>query len=557
MSGTWQSLKNTPTFSASTAMLLTDGTVMCQDGGGAAWWKLTPDATGDYVNGTWSPLASMHNSRLYYTSAVLRDGRVLLAGGEYSDAGSETNKAELYYPTLDLWVQIASPAGWAEVGDAPCCTLPDGRVLMGSIESNETAIFDPVSETWSAGPNKDDSSSEETWVLLGDETVLAVECSAHPKAEKYVAAANQWVSAGTLPVELVQASSIEIGPGMALPDGRAFFAGATGHTALYTPPPIANQPGSWAAGPDFPVGPGVDLLEAKDAPGCLMPNGKVLLVASPAGEGGSYPGPTHFFEFDPEAATMTAVPDPSNNGGPCFTGRMTMLPSGQVLFTAGTKDAYVYTPSGTYESDWRPEITSCPTHLRAKQTFTLQGEQLTGLSQAASYGDDAGLATSYPLVRIRNEQSGHVRYCRTFNHSTMGIATGETTQHTSFKVPAGMEHGRARLEVVVNGIPSEPVDVVVGPFLLHFNVDEAMVNTLIGSLADGPLWVLGPHGPVPVDPWGPKIGKEAAAARDEIVRGIRELQRLGKEVEKLRHGADRFDGEVEHSAGGTRLHAVR
>src|SRR5207253_4236576 len=172
MSGTWQSLKNTPTFSASTAMLLTDGTVMCQDGGGAAWWKLTPDATGDYVNGTWSPLASMHNSRLYYTSAVLRDGRVLLAGGEYSDAGSETNKVELYYPTLDLWVQIASPAGWAEVGDAPCCTLPDGRVLMGSIESNETAIFDPVSETWSAGPNKDDSSSEETWVLLGDETVL-------------------------------------------------------------------------------------------------------------------------------------------------------------------------------------------------------------------------------------------------------------------------------------------------------------------------------------------------------------------------------------------------
>ena len=556
MAGSWQSLQNKPTFSASTAMLLTDGTVMVQDGGGAAWWKLTPDETGDYVNGTWSPLASMKNSRLYYTSAVLRDGRVLLAGGEYSDAGSETNKVELYYPTLDLWVQIASPAGWAEIGDAPCCVLPDGRVLMGSIETNETAIFDPVSETWSAGPNKDDRSSEETWVLLGDETVLAVECSSHPKAEKYVAAANQWVSAGTLPVELVQASSIEIGPGMALPDGRAFFAGATGHTALYTPPPIANQAGSWEIGPDFPAGPDGQLLEAKDAPGCLMPNGNVLLVASPAGEGGDYPGPTHFFEFDPEAGTITAAPEPPNNAGACYTGRMTMLPTGQVLFTAGTQEACVYTPSGTYEDDWRPEITSCPTHLRAKQTFTLQGEQFTGLSQAASYGDDAGLATNYPLVRIRNDQTGHVRYCRTFNHSTMGIATGETNQHTSFKVPAGMEHGRAQLEVVVNGIPSEPVDVFVGPFLLHFNVDEAMVNILIGSLADGPLWVLGPHGPVPVDPWGPKIGKEAAAARDEIVRGIRELQRLGKEVERLRHEADRFEGDVEHSAGG-RLHAVR
>jgi hypothetical protein len=548
MAGSWQPLNNQPTFSASTMLLLTDGTVMCQDGGGTAWWKLTPDLDGDYVNGAWSPLSSMHHSRLYYASAVLRDGRVFVAGGEYSDAGSETNKAEVYYPTLDWWVEISSPP-WGEVGDASCCVLPDGRVLVGSIDSTETVIFDPVSETWTAAGSKDDTSSEETWVLLPDETVLAVECSAHPKAEKYVIAADKWVSAGTVPVELVQASSIEIGPGMALPDGRAFFAGATGHTALYTPPPIANQPGSWTAGPDFPDG-----LEAKDAPGCLMPNGKVLLIASPAGEGGSYPGPTHFFEFDPAANTMTAVVDPPNAAGPCFTGRMMLLPTGQVLFTSGSAGAYMYTstPSGVPDDDWRPEIVSCPTVLRAKQTFTLHGEQLTGLSQAVSYGDDAGLATNYPLVRIRNRKTGHIRYCRTFNHSTMGIGTGETTQYTSFKVPAGMEHGEAELEVVVNGIASEPIGVVVWPFLLHFNVDEEAVNTLIGSLADGPLWVLGPHGPVPVDPWGPKIGKEAEAARDSIVGGIRELQRLGKEVETLREQADRFDQEIEHSRGGTR-----
>jgi hypothetical protein len=336
---------------------------------------------------------------------------------------------------------------------------------------------------------------------------------------------------------------------MALPDGRAFFAGATGHTALYTPPPIANQAGAWATGPDFPDG-----LEAKDAPGCLMPNGKVLLIASPAGEGGSYPGPTHFFEFDPVTNTMAAVPDPPNAGGPCYTGRMMLLPTGEVLFTSGSAEAYLYTPnpSGFLDDDWRPEIVSCPTLLRAKQTFTLQGEQLTGLSQAVSYGDDAGLATSYPLVRIRNLQTGHLRYCRTFNHSTMAIGTGETTQHTSFKVPAGMEHGRAELEVVVNGIPSEPIRVTVWPFLLHFHVDEEAVNTLIGSLADGPLWVLGPHGPVPVDPWGPKIGKEAETARESIVSGVRELQRLGKEVESLREQADRFEGEIEPSRGGTR-----
>jgi hypothetical protein len=138
----------------------------------------------------------------------------------------------------------------------------------------------------------------------------------------------------------------------------------------------------------------------------------------------------------------------------------------------------------------------------------------------------------------------------------MAIGTGETTQHTSFKVPAGMEHGAAELEVVVNGIASEPIRVHVWPFLLHFHIDEAAVNTLIGSLADGPLWVLGPHGPVPVDPWGPKIGKEAEAARDSIVSAVRELQRLGNEVQALREQADRFEGEIQHSRGGTRAAAT-
>ena len=82
-----------------------------------------------------------------------------------------------------------------------------------------------------------------------------------------------------------------------------------------------------------------------------MPNGKVLLIASPAGEGGSYPGPTHFFEFDPNANTMTAVPDPPNAGGPCFTGRMMLLPTGQVLFTSGSTEAHVYTPSPSAVAD--------------------------------------------------------------------------------------------------------------------------------------------------------------------------------------------------------------
>lgn len=102
MAGTWQPFAHQPNFNASTMLLLTDGRVMCQDDGTANWHALTPDAKGSYVNGTWSNVAPMHHTRLYYASAVLKDGRVFVSGGEYSDgAQSETTTGEIYDPRTD------------------------------------------------------------------------------------------------------------------------------------------------------------------------------------------------------------------------------------------------------------------------------------------------------------------------------------------------------------------------------------------------------------------------------------------------------------------------
>src|ERR1700734_2804015 len=63
---TWTPLVNAPTFYPGSALLLTDGTVMVQDQGSSGagtsnWWKLTPDNTGSYVNGTWTQLASLQS----------------------------------------------------------------------------------------------------------------------------------------------------------------------------------------------------------------------------------------------------------------------------------------------------------------------------------------------------------------------------------------------------------------------------------------------------------------------------------------------------------------
>ena len=555
MAGTWTPLTNQPTFPAGTMLLLTDGTVLAQESGGKRWWRLFPDQHGSYIKGTWSPQSEMLNSRLYFASAVLSDGRVFVAGGEYSDAGGDTNKAEIFNPILDLWTAIPAPAGWTNIGDAPCAVLPDGRLLLGSIGDQRTAIYDPSSNTWTAGPNKDDASEEETWTLLPDETVLTAECTRHPRTEKYVAAANQWVTAGATPSDLVQASSLEIGPALLMPDGRVFATGASGHTAIYTPPNIANQPGTWSAGPDFPPDGNGKLMEAKDAPGCLMPNGRVLCVAGPAAEGGSFPGPTQFFEFD--GAGLVSTTNPPNNGGPPFVGRMLVVPTGQVLFAAGTNQIHVYTPAGNADPSWAPHITSCPHVIQAGHSYTLHGRQLNGLSQAVSYGDDASAATNYPLVRVRHLASGRVYFCRTFNHSTMGVATGTSVQHTTFKVPFGAPSGASELVVIANGIASNAWGVNVEPFVFwNFPNYEAFAR-LIGSLADGPLWVLGPNGPVPVDPWGPFVAERAEKAYAEIRAGVKTLYELGNEIMTLRakEGSKELLPQVK-SAGGVREKAA-
>lgn len=453
----WTALKNQPSFNANHMMLLTDGTVLVQELATANWYKLTPDSSGSYVNGTWSTLAVGPVGPTYFASAVLIDGRVFMAGGEdnFGNDSVDINNCEIYDPVADSWTSITGP-GWANIGDAPCCMLPDGTILLGNINATSTAIYDPVAGTWSAGPNKNDSSSEETWTLLPDQTVLVAECSNHPAAEKYVAAAGSWVSAGSIPSghDLVQssiASSNEIGPAILMPDGRVFAIGASGHTALYTMPTIANKKGTWAGGPDFPKDGSGKLYQAFDAPAVLLPSGNVLCVAGPIQSDGWAGKPSHCYEFD--GTNLNPAPDPPNAASKeTWETRMLLLPTGEVLLSARSNDIEVYKPDGSPDASWFPEITSSPASVTPGHTYTLQGRQINGLSQANSYGDDATMATNFPLVRITNNSTGNVVYCRTHDFSTMGVATGNVVHSVQFDVPASIGTGASRLCVVVNGI---------------------------------------------------------------------------------------------------------
>ncbi len=456
---TWQKLTNQPTFQTDTALLLTDGTVMIHEYDTSNWWHLTPDNTGSYLNGTWSQLGSMSSNYapLYFASAVLPDGRVLVEGGEYNFLqGDETNLGAIYDPVANQWTNVDPPSGWNEIGDSPSIVLPNGTFILGQNESTQMAQFDAQNLTWTAiGSGKKDAFAEEGWALLTDGTVLTVDTQDPPNAEKFYK--GKWINAGNTIQSLSISAGEEIGPELRRPQGTVFAMGANGtgagHTAIYTQPKKPSERGKWKKGPDFPNG-----NDMADAPAAVLPNGNVLVDTSP----GVFNSPVTFYEFN--GTKFINAPSTSNPGYTSYVGRMLVIPTGQVLFAVadgGTIDVELYTAKGTYKSAWQPTITTAPSTITPGDTYKISGTQFNGLTAGAAYGDDAQMNSSYPLVRITNSSTSHVFYARTHDHSTMGVGTGKKIVSTNFDVPSDIETGASTLEVVANGIPSAPVNVTV------------------------------------------------------------------------------------------------
>jgi hypothetical protein len=125
----------------------------------------------------------------------------------------------------------------------------------------------------------------------------------------------------------------------------------------------------------------------------------------------------------------------------------------------------VYKSTGTFQSAWRPTITqfSYSNNVNPGGKYQIWGMQFNGLSQANAFGDEFQVSTNFPLVRIANNATGDVSYARTYNFSTMAVATGTEIVSTWFDVPTNIETGPSRLVVVANGIPSLPIPIIVAP----------------------------------------------------------------------------------------------
>jgi len=475
-SGTWTDV-NGPILPANPeiSILLTDGRVMVHSSCVDHWYFLTPDKKGKYETGSWSQDSAnlpAGYAPAFFASEILPDGRFIMNGGEYNGTNCDgnpvwTNLGALYDPVADSWTAVSPPSGWSMIGDAQSIVLPNGTYMLADCCDNPgfaaLASISGRKVTWTkhetvACDEQELCNNEEGWTPLPNGDVLTVDVHKHgvnyDDVEIYDTSTGTWSLAGQT-ADYLSDSGLEIGPAVLRPDGTIIQFGANttgGYNDLYT-----ASTGKWRSAPSFPMIDGVQFL-CYDAPAALLPDGNVLVQASPPNA-----APSHFFEFGIGKKGKMALVQVNDTSSapvtPSYAGSFLELPTGQVLWANDASEVATYTPKGKADKHWLPVVSSVASTLAVGSTANaISGTNFNGFSQGASYGDDKQMSTNYPLVRITNNGSGDVCFGRSYDFSTMGVWTKGTT-NAVFDLPTTCETGASTLQVIVNGLASAGVSV--------------------------------------------------------------------------------------------------
>jgi N-acetylneuraminic acid mutarotase len=226
-----------------TSTLLLDGRVLVAAGAGtysSSAELYTPD-TGSGP-GTWGSAASMATARYYPTGTLLNDGRVLVSGGQ-GTGGVYLSSAELYTP--DSGSGSWSAAGSMSTGryGQTATLLADGRVLVTGGKNGTTflasaELYDPATNTWSLAGSMAVARYYHTATLLNNGKVLVTggsNPSTLSSAELYDPATNTWSPANSMTAPRYGQTATLLSNGKLLVTGGVGTTGTQSSTELYDP----------------------------------------------------------------------------------------------------------------------------------------------------------------------------------------------------------------------------------------------------------------------------------------------------------------------------------
>ena len=176
------SLKTARTLRLHQAVKLLDGRVIVI-GGDTFGYLGSKDSTlksceiYDEIIGKWSLADSMKTRRSSHSATLLKDGRVLVAGGGISP--NSLSSCEIYDPVLNKWSNAAPMNIPRESHSA--VLLPSGRVLVvGGLSKNNLVptksceLYDPVQNRWEVVDSIQNSSATEAAFIINNRELLLI-----------------------------------------------------------------------------------------------------------------------------------------------------------------------------------------------------------------------------------------------------------------------------------------------------------------------------------------------------------------------------------------------
>jgi uncharacterized delta-60 repeat protein len=327
-----------------TATLLSDGRVLIAGGmysdgkpHGISPLLVTAEIY-DPKTGTFSPTGSMIEPRAQQTATLLSDGRVLIACGEDAN-GTPITSAELFDPKTGSF----SPTGSASAARNTANLLPDGRVLMVGITGGVTSsaeLYEPASGTFSQAGSMVTPRYTQTATLLADGRVLV---TGESSAELYDPASGTFSRAGTMTIASSGYTATLLRDGRVLMAGGAVdqYGKPVTSAELYQPPSIPSPSGipspaptasASSAAPRFSMTGSMIVARNWGTTATPLSDGRVLIAG---GVDSSGHGLTAAELYNPATGTFSRTGSMTTpRGGHTAT----LLPDGRVLIVGGANE---------------------------------------------------------------------------------------------------------------------------------------------------------------------------------------------------------------------------
>jgi hypothetical protein len=216
------------------AVLLNSGKVFIAGGGTQAVAKTT--VVYDPNTGNFTPAASTVDSHWGASLLLLKDGTVLMAAGD--GPGMIYAFSYIYNPIADSWLPTMGDLTTARAGMASAL-MKDGRAILIGGEGyvagflQDAEIYDPATGYWTTTPLSSSAHDQGTAQVLANGQVLAIG-GRTAGVDLYDPATNKWAATGSLMQERTGDASVE------LPDGRVLVGGQQ-TSEIYDP-----MTGKWA-----------------------------------------------------------------------------------------------------------------------------------------------------------------------------------------------------------------------------------------------------------------------------------------------------------------------